>query len=50
MTLTKHNCNDCGVCAKNCPVEIHPVEQMNSPECIRCLNCTSSRHLKFGVK
>jgi Pyruvate/2-oxoacid:ferredoxin oxidoreductase delta subunit len=47
---TKENCNDCGLCATDCPVEIHPVTQMNSPECIRRLKCTSRRHLKLGVK
>jgi len=50
IRLTKHDCNDCGRCLKNCPVRIHPVKQMNSPECIRCLKCTSTHHLKLGVK
>jgi ferredoxin-type protein NapH len=50
IRLTKHDCDDCGRCLKNCPVEIHPVHQMNSPECIRCLKCTSTHHLKLGIR
>jgi len=50
MRLTKHDCSNCGLCAKRCPVEIDPVKQMNSPECIRCLKCTSTHHLKLGIK
>ncbi len=50
MRLTKLDCNDCRRCLKDCPVEIHPVNQMNSPECIRCMKCTSTAHLKFGIK
>lgn len=48
LRLTKHDCNDCGACMKKCPVEIDPVNQMNSAECIRCLDCTTTRHLKLG--
>ena len=49
MRLTKP-CNNCGICAKECPVEIDPVKQMNAGECIRCLECTKPPHLKFGIK
>jgi len=50
IRLTKHDCNNCGLCAKKCPVDIDPVTQMNSPECIRCLKCTSTHHLKLGAR
>ena len=50
IRLTKEDCNGCGRCVKKCPVEIDPVSQRNSPECVRCLKCTSTRHLKFGVQ
>jgi ferredoxin-type protein NapH len=50
IRLTKRECKDCGLCASMCPVEIDPVKEMNSPECVRCLKCTSTRHLKLGIK
>ncbi len=43
-------CNNCGICARKCPVGIDPVKQMNTRDCIRCLECTDPPHLKFGVK
>lgn len=49
MRLTKP-CNNCGLCAKKCPVGIDPVKKMNAEECIRCLECTDPPHLKFGIK
>ena len=50
IRLTRDNCPDCGLCKQDCPVEIHPVQQMNTAECTRCLDCTSTEHLKLGVK
>jgi len=50
IRLTKKDCNDCGLCARVCPVGLNPAKEMYSPECIRCLKCTSTRHLKFGIK
>lgn len=49
MRLT-YPCNNCGVCAKKCPVGIDPVKDINTRECIRCLECTQPPHLKFGIK
>lgn len=48
--LTHHKCNGCGVCSKVCPTDIDPVEQMNTAECVRCLDCTGTKHIKIGVK
>jgi ferredoxin-type protein NapH len=48
--LAFERCNDCGVCEKKCPVDIHPVEQMNHEECIRCFDCTTNKHIEIGVK
>jgi len=50
MRSTKHDCTDCDVCARECPVEIHPVHQINSAECVRCLDCTSTGHLALGIR
>lgn len=43
-------CNDCGVCSRCCPVEIDPVKQMNTAECIRCLDCTATKHIELSTK
>lgn len=43
-------CTHCGVCPKACPVEIDPVDQMNTEECIRCMECINAKHIKFGSK
>jgi len=43
-------CNQCGLCVKQCPMEIHPVNQLNSVECIRCLECTKDTHITLGVE
>ena len=50
MSLTRHECKGCGVCAKGCPVEINPVKQMNTAECTRCLDCTTTGHIKAGLE
>ncbi len=50
IRVTKEDCKDCGECAKLCPVGLNPPRQMHSPECIRCLKCTSTHHLKFGIR
>ena len=43
-------CNQCGLCVKQCPMEIHPMDQLNSAECIRCLECSKSRHFRLGTE
>lgn len=46
---TNDACNACGQCAQHCPVDLDPVTEMNSGECVRCLNCTA-RCLKLGTR
>lgn len=46
----RETCKDCGVCGRHCPVEIDPVKQMNTAECIRCMDCTTTDHIKLGTK
>ena len=43
-------CNACGLCVQKCPMEIHPVQQRNSLECIRCLECNRIKHFRLGVE
>jgi len=50
LRLATESCNNCGLCCKTCPVEIDPVRQMNTAECVRCLDCTTTDHLKLGAK
>jgi polyferredoxin len=50
LQQTKEDCKDCGVCCEKCPMGIHPVKQMNTHECTRCLDCTTTGHLKIGAK
>jgi polyferredoxin len=48
--LVRTSCNSCGSCAKTCPVDIDPVKDMNTEECIKCLDCTTTKCIKLGVK
>lgn len=48
--LTYKKCMGCNACRKVCPVDIDPVTQMNTAECIRCNDCTSTRHIKMGAE
>jgi ferredoxin-type protein NapH len=50
FNLAHKECNSCTACAKVCPVEIDPVKEMNSAECIRCYECTLRKHIKMGAK
>ncbi len=43
-------CGDCSACRKMCPVDIDPVAEMNQSECIRCHECTTTKHIKMGSK
>ena len=48
--LEYDKCKNCGLCASKCPVDIDPVKQMNTAECIRCMDCTCTKHIKLGTK
>ncbi|HOP81528.1 MAG TPA: 4Fe-4S binding protein [Armatimonadota bacterium] len=50
LKVTHPKCHaGCTACAKVCPVQIHPVKQLNDAECIRCLDCTATDHIKLGT-
>jgi polyferredoxin len=39
LGLDRGKCQDCGACARGCPMEVDPRQAPNSPECIRCGRC-----------
>lgn len=39
LSIDKIKCNDCKVCEKACLMNIQVTKNINSLECIRCLNC-----------
>ncbi len=48
FSLGPARCEQCGGCAKRCPVDIDPMSQMNNSECIRCYECTHE-HIEMGI-
>ncbi len=41
ISLDEEKCVSCGGCAKECPMNIDPVKNINGTECIRCRKCIS---------
>jgi polyferredoxin len=44
-------CVDCNLCVDVCPTQIRISDDPNSPDCIRCLNCTVCKnvHVRWGA-
>jgi polyferredoxin len=42
MKCDKDKCVSCGKCRSACHIQIDPVKQPNSPECVRCRGCVGS--------
>jgi ferredoxin-type protein NapH len=46
-------CNQCGLCQEVCPVDLTAYLEVDSPECIKCLECTKCPNqaitVRFGV-
>jgi len=40
------NCDGCNFCKEECPMDLRVPLEINSPECIRCLDCTRCGHVK----
>jgi ferredoxin-type protein NapH len=40
LHLDRTKCNKCGLCERLCPVDLNVHEELDSPECIKCLECT----------
>ncbi|HID93376.1 MAG TPA: 4Fe-4S binding protein, partial [bacterium (Candidatus Stahlbacteria)] len=39
LEINKQLCNRCGLCLEVCPTAINPCEDLDSVDCIRCLEC-----------
>jgi len=40
LRLDMKKCNQCGLCSRICPVDLDVCRELDSPECIKCLDCT----------
>jgi polyferredoxin len=40
LRVDHKTCTNCGLCERMCPVDIKPHLEIDSPECIKCLECT----------
>ena len=43
----KDSCTNCGQCTAVCPTDLNVRTEINSEGCIKCLECTQCRHVKF---
>lgn len=52
ITRNKDLCIDCGLCSKNCPVQINieEVETVKTPECIDCGKCVAACPVNGALK
>lgn len=41
LEVNKHQCVNCGKCKNICKMEVDPVKQQDSAECIRCKECVA---------
>lgn len=47
LSVNKEKCTNCGLCAKKCLMDVNPVENPQSLECIRCGECV--KHCPNGA-
>jgi ferredoxin-type protein NapH len=40
LHLDQSKCTECGLCERLCPVDLNAYRELDSPECIKCLECT----------
>ena len=43
----KSSCTDCGRCEEICPMDLKVRTEVNSENCIKCLDCTQCEHVEF---
>jgi ferredoxin-type protein NapH len=42
----ENNCPDCGQCEKICPMELKVNTEVDSENCIKCMDCSMCKHIK----
>lgn len=45
----RESCRSCGACQKKCPVGLQVSVDANSRECVRCLRCTTCKHVSVEI-
>ena len=43
-------CVDCGKCSELCPMDLEARTEINTQNCIKCLDCTQCKHVHFQWK
>lgn len=43
-------CPECGLCSKDCPMDLDVSTEVDSENCIKCLDCTSCDHVSVKFK
>lgn len=43
----KSSCTDCGRCRELCPTDLDIKTEINSENCIKCMDCTQCEHVEF---
>jgi ferredoxin-type protein NapH len=43
-------CTQCDMCADKCPSGLRVYENPNSPDCVRCLQCTTCKHVECSAQ
>jgi len=44
----RESCNDCGKCTDLCPMDLAAQTEINSENCIKCLDCVQCKHVEFS--
>lgn len=47
LEVDHESCSGCGLCDDWCPVDLKIPEEVDSPECIRCLECTKCESIRL---
>lgn len=48
LSLKEHDrCVKCGACRRVCVAGLDPIAEIDSPDCVRCMECVNACHLKL---